>query len=153
MASEGQAQAFVEFMDRAEPALRRSLVAAYGRDRGREAVAEALAWAWENWPRVETMTNPVGYLYRVGQSKTRGRRTPVSFMPDQPPEPWIEPSLGAALATLTERQRLAVVLVYGFGWTHREVSSVTGTAVTTIQNHLERGLRKLRVALEVSTDV
>jgi len=32
-----------------EPRLRRALVAAYGSDRGREAAAEALAYAWEHW--------------------------------------------------------------------------------------------------------
>jgi len=33
--------------------------------------AEALAYAWENWDRLSSMKNPVGYLYRVGQSRAR----------------------------------------------------------------------------------
>jgi RNA polymerase sigma factor (sigma-70 family) len=60
--------------------------------------------------------------------------------------------LGKALAGLSERQRTAVVLVYGFGWTMREVGDVTGIAVTSIQNHLERGMEKLRRSLEVHSD-
>jgi RNA polymerase sigma factor (sigma-70 family) len=54
-----------------------------------------------------------------------------------------------ALESLTHRQRLAVVLVYGYGWQLREVAETCGLAVTTVQNHLERGLAKLRTALEV----
>ena len=40
-------------------------------------------------------------------------------------------------------ERVAVILVHGFGWTMREVAELTGTKVTTVQTHLERGLRKL----------
>jgi hypothetical protein len=40
---------FEHFVHDIEPRLRRALVAAYGSQRGREATAEALSWAWENW--------------------------------------------------------------------------------------------------------
>jgi RNA polymerase sigma factor (sigma-70 family) len=60
----------------------------------------------------------------------------------------VEPALVPALKSLSARQRTAVVLVHGFGWTIREVAELTGTKVTTVQNHLERGLAKLRRALE-----
>ena len=62
---------FATFMLDAEPRLRRALVAAFGSQRGREATAESLAWGWEHWTRVRAMHNPVGYLYRVGRSRTR----------------------------------------------------------------------------------
>jgi len=39
-------QEFEEFMRRVEPGLRHSLFSVLGIDRGREATAEALAWAW-----------------------------------------------------------------------------------------------------------
>ena len=135
---------FAAFMREAEPRLRRALVAAFGSQRGRDATAEALAWGWENWSRVREMQNPVGYLYRVGRSRTRERRRPVVFGRDDAPEPWVEPHLAPALASLSERQRLAVVLVHGFGWTLREVAELTGIKVTSVQNHAERGLRRLR---------
>ena len=54
--------------------LRRALVVSYGVDVGSDASAEALAWAWEHWDRVSDMANPVGYLFRVGQSATRRQR-------------------------------------------------------------------------------
>jgi DNA-directed RNA polymerase specialized sigma24 family protein len=130
--------------------LRRALVAAYGAERGNEALAEALAYAWEHWDRVATMEHPVPYLYRVGQSRTRRRKTRVVFSAPDHSEPWIEPALPAALASLSERQRVAVVLVFGFGWQLHEVAELCDVRVTTVQNHLERGLKRLRAALEVS---
>jgi DNA-directed RNA polymerase specialized sigma24 family protein len=142
-------QEFEEFQARVEPGLRTALFAKLGLDRGREATAEALAWAWEHWPRVKRMRNPGGYLFRVGQSRTRERRAPRLFVRQEWQEPWIEPELGKALAALSEQQRLAVVLVHAFGWKMRDVAELTGTRVPTIQTHLDRGLTKLRKSLEV----
>ena len=76
---EGTVSDFSAFFALAEPRLRRAFVSAYGGERGREATAEALAWAWEHWSEVEAMDNPIGYLYRVGRSRTRGRRYRVLF--------------------------------------------------------------------------
>jgi hypothetical protein len=50
---------FERFVPDVEPRLRRALVAAYGSQRGREATAEALSWAWENWDRVRAMNHPL----------------------------------------------------------------------------------------------
>ncbi len=144
-----RAREFEGFVADAEPKLRRALIAAYGADRGREATAEALAYAWEHWRRVATMDNPLGYLYRVGQSRTRSRRRAPLELAVAPAEPWFEPGLPGAIAELTEAQRVAVVLVHGFGWTHREVAELTGVQPTTVQNHVERGLAHLRASLEV----
>jgi DNA-directed RNA polymerase specialized sigma24 family protein len=132
------------------PRLARAFVAAYGPERGQEALAEALAYAWEHATAVQAMTNPAGYLYRVGQSRTRPRLAPPTFpAPADVGVPWVEPGLPAALAGLSEHQRVAVVLVHGYGWTHREVGELLGIAATTVQNHVERGLAGLRRRLEV----
>jgi RNA polymerase sigma factor (sigma-70 family) len=63
-----------------------------------------------------------------------------------------EPGLPVALAALSEAQRVAVVLVHGYGWTLREVADLTAVTVSTVQSHAERGLSKLRSALEVTDD-
>jgi DNA-directed RNA polymerase specialized sigma24 family protein len=151
--AEGTVSDFSGFFALAEPRLRRAFVAAYGGDRGREATAEALAWAWEHWSKVQTMDNPIGYLYRVGRSRTRGRRSRVLFTRADGGDAWVEPRLGDALAALTERQRLAVGLVHGYGWTLREVAEVCGLRIMTVQSHLERGTARLRSILGVSQDV
>lgn len=143
-------EGFRHFFEKAEPRLRRAFVLAYGSDRGREATAEALAYGWEHWSRVRRMANPYGYLFRVGQSRTRNRGPRNAFVRRvASDEPWVEPALPRVLATLSERQRLAVVLVHAYGWTLGEVASLTGTSVGTVQVHLERGLARLRAGLEV----
>ena len=122
---------FSTFFATAEPRLRRAFVAAYGGDRGREATAEALAYAWEHWSEVEHMRNPMGYLYRVGRSRSRDRKQRVVFVRSEAPDAWVEPGLPAALAALTDRQRVAVTLVHGYG----------------------RGIARLRALLGVREDV
>ena len=67
-------------------------------------------------------------------------------------DPWIEPNLAGALGALTERQRVAVSLVHGYGWTLREVADLCGLQITSVQNHLERGLARLRDRLGVTED-
>jgi DNA-directed RNA polymerase specialized sigma24 family protein len=150
--AEGTVSDFSAFFALAEPRLRRAFVAAYGGERGREATAEALAWAWEHWSEVQAMDNPMGYLYRVGGSRTRGRRYRVVFARPDVGDPWIEPGLAGALVALTERQRVAVSLVHGYGWTLREVADLCGLQITSVQNHLERGLARLRDLLGVTED-
>lgn len=149
-------RAFTAFVAEIEPRLRIALMAAYGPDRGRDAAAEALAYAWEHWNRISTMEHPVGYLYRVGQSKSRkfrsGRLQPASTPNPRGDPPLVEPGLGKALEHLSRRQRMAVVLVHGYGWTHDEAASVMGVKTPTVKTHVQRGLTKLRTALEVAGD-
>jgi RNA polymerase sigma factor (sigma-70 family) len=144
--------AFESFVQRVEPRLRRALISAYGSERGREATAEALAYAWEHRNELDEVKNVTGLLYRVGQSRTRLRKRRPLFAAPEHHESWYEPELAAALGALTQAQRSAVVLVHGFGWTMREVAETTGVKVTTVQNHLERGLRKLRTTMKVVDD-
>ena len=147
--SEGSENEFHLFFRRTEPRLRRAFVAAYGSERGREAAAEALAYAWEHWGEIRNMENIAGYLYRVGQSRSRPRKARPFFVRPDDPEIWIEPMLAEGLAQMSEAQRTAVVLVHGFGWTLREVAECTGVAITTVQSHVDRGLKRLRASLRV----
>jgi RNA polymerase sigma factor (sigma-70 family) len=98
------------------------------------------------------MEHPVPFLFRVGQSRARRRRRRMLHAPVEWSEPWIEPDLGQALRSLTERQRVAVVLVHAYGWTLAEVADLLGVRITTVQSHLDRGLAKLRSRLEVNAD-
>lgn len=142
-------EAFSQFARDAEPRLRIALAAAVGQDLGSDATAEALAYAWEHWERVQGLDNPVGYLYRVGRNWVRPPRrlqlppVPAGRTPD------VEPALPAGLAKLSERQRVAVVLVHGFDWTAREVASFLDVDVPTVSTHVRRGLAKLRRHLKV----
>ena len=63
--------------------------------------------------------------------------------------PEVEPELAAALSELTDRQRTAVVLVSGYGWTLREVGELDDISPSTVAAHLRRGLEQLRNHLGV----
>ena len=139
---------------RVEPGLRRALISAYGAELGSEATADALAWAWEHLERLEPMDNPGGYLWRVGQSSVRRahrrRAEPAVHELSVAREPDVEPALEAALAGLSIRQRTAVLLVHGYGYSLTEAATQMGCRVRTLRNHLDRGLAKLRTDLGVT---
>ncbi len=147
-----QEEAFTCFFAWAEPRLRRALIARYGVERGREATAEALAWAWQNPSRLDGVRNPVAYLYRVGQSRSRSRRARPVFERAHSSDPLVEPRLAAAVAQLTERQRVSVLLVHGAGWTHAEVAELLGLKAASVQTHVERALDRLRSVLNVEDE-
>jgi DNA-directed RNA polymerase specialized sigma24 family protein len=136
------------------PRLQRAFVAMYGAERGHEATAEALGYAWEHWSRLRRMENPTGYAFRVGQSRTRPRRRTESIAdwPATSRDVLVEPGLGDALRALSPMQRATVVLVHGYEWTLREVAGLLDVSVSTVQTHCERGMERLRGALEVVDD-
>jgi DNA-directed RNA polymerase specialized sigma24 family protein len=94
------------------------------------------------------MDNPAGYLFQVGRRwgrRQRGRsRRQIGFPVVAPSSPTYEPGLAGALASLSVRQRQAVVLVHGYGLTHQEAAELLGLGRSSIQNHVERGLTKMR---------
>jgi DNA-directed RNA polymerase specialized sigma24 family protein len=147
-----QREAFSGFFAEIEPRLRHALIARYGLETGREATADALAYAWEHWTRIKTMHNPVGYLYRVGRTTSRRYRSRrVGFDPEPAGEPWTEPALPRALGSLSDRQRMTVVLRHSFRWTHAEIAELLGISIPTVQKHLTRGVAKLRRELGVES--
>jgi DNA-directed RNA polymerase specialized sigma24 family protein len=146
---------FTSFMERVARPLRQALIAAYGPDVGPEVTAEALAYAWEHWDRIGEMSNPAGYLYRVAQSHARRGifRRPPSLDPSRLAihSPWFEPGLGPAIASLSQKQRAAVVLVHGYGWTITEVAEMWGVTFSTVSAHIDRGMARLRRKLGVTS--
>jgi DNA-directed RNA polymerase specialized sigma24 family protein len=139
--------AFTAFVAEVEPRLRRALVALRGPEAGRDATAEALAWAWAHWSEVTAMANPAGYLYRVGSSRSRPRRARYLAPVASSSEIGFEPGLEPALARLTDKQRAAVVLVHGCGWTHQEVADALGISRSSVGTHIDRAMARLREEL------
>jgi len=142
---------FTEWAELVEPRLRHALTASFGSQVGKDAAADALAHAWVHWDVVSVTDNRLGYVYGVGRNMARrsARRRPV-FLPvaaERLPE--VEPRLPGAIAGLPERQRVVITLVYGYEWTLSEVAELLGTSKTTVQNHAERGLARLRKSLGV----
>jgi len=149
-------ESFTLFVKRYQPMLRNALVAVVGPDLAGDAVNEALLYCWQRWDQLRVMENPAGYLWSVGRSKgrdlvrqrRRGERVRplLPVVPSASP-PLVEPGLPVAMMRLSERQRVAVFLIHGYGWTHAEVAGFLGLSVPTVQKHADRGLAKLRRGL------
>ncbi len=142
---------FEAFVLSAEPQLRHAFIGARGLDGATEATAEALAYAWEHWDELQVLDNPVGYLYRVGQSRTRRPRLPVLPSPAEVGLPDVEPMLVPALRDLPDQQRTAVWLVHGCHWRQTEAAEAMGISPSAVSTHVARGLAALRTRLEVDT--
>lgn len=149
---------FAAFVDEVGGRVRRALVPVAGPDAARDATTDALVHAWRQWDRVRAMANPAGYVYTVARSRLPRRRAgrwqPTVELPgelagaDRFPD--VEPGLAQALAALPERQRVAVYLQVGCRWPTPEVAALLGVSVSTVRNHTERGLTRLRAELGVS---
>ena len=142
---------FEAFVERVETRLRIALVAVFGQDAGRDAAAASLAYGWEHWDHVSTLENPVGYLYRVGRTSQRRRKEPTWVPVPVDATPHVEPGLPVAIGALSDRQRLAVVLIHAYGWDRSEVAELADISVSSVDTHLSRGLSKLRDSLGVDT--
>lgn len=142
---------FEQFASERGPALRAALVAAYGPEVGLDAASEALAYGWEEWPRLSAMDNPAGYLFRVGQSAARRLQRRPAQLPAPPADdlPNFEPRLLPALAALSDGQRICVALVHGYGYPIVEVARLLDVSHSTVRTHLLRAMQHLRTALEV----
>jgi len=53
-----------------------------------------------------------------------------------------------ALWELRPDVRVAIVLVHGYGWSYAEVGELLQVPVSTVRNHVHRGMTKLRQSLE-----
>lgn len=96
------------------------------------------------------MDNPLGYLYRVGQTAARRARSkpiPYHGAGVHVDDPTVAPELVGALADLSTQQRTMVLLVHAFGWSFHDVASTLDVAPSTVQTHVERALTRLRAAL------
>jgi RNA polymerase sigma factor (sigma-70 family) len=149
---------FDEIVGEASRKLRRALVARYGPEFGAEAHAAAIAYAWEHRERLVEMANPIGYLWRVAQTSVRRQRR-WERQPVLPPERWSPTGsdeaaplndLAPALARLKPDVRVAVLMVHGYDWSYGEVAELLGVPVSTVRNHVHRGLSRLRTTLEVT---
>jgi DNA-directed RNA polymerase specialized sigma24 family protein len=139
---------FESFVRDARPRLLRALAGVRGREAD-DATAEALAYAWEHWIEVRRMSNPIGYLYRVGQGRTRARRVLQLPAPESIGLPEVELALIPALLRLPESQRTAVWLVHGCGWSYSDVAQAMETSTSMVGNHVRRARARLRRAMEV----
>lgn len=132
--------------------LRRALVAAYGPEDGADIYADAMLRAWSDWGNIGAMVNPAGYLWRVAQSSHRRYRR-WSRKPPFPSQPMLDRNdltdrdLFLSLGSLSDAERVAVVMVHAHRATYQEVADLLEVPVTTVNNLVHRGLNRLRADL------
>jgi RNA polymerase sigma-70 factor (ECF subfamily) len=143
---------FDTFVRRVEPGLRRALAGHLALAAVPDALAEAFAYAWEHRAKIEHLTNPAGFLFRVAQSRSRQRRDGLLPGPDLERLPDVEPRLGDAVRAVPTQQRAAVWLVHACGWTYGETAEALGISASAVGTHVSRGMARLRDELGVTND-
>ena len=116
---------FDRFLLDAQTELRRAYAGSLRSTQVPAAVAEALHYARGNQRRLQRLANPVGYLYRVGTSRTSAR--PSGFVAwSHEDGPSADPDPAQAMAELPGLEGSAVWLVRGCGWTNVQAAEALG---------------------------
>jgi DNA-directed RNA polymerase specialized sigma24 family protein len=124
--------------------------------RAEDAVAEAYARGYANWPSVREHPQPMAWILRTALNAHRSmwrrlRRevlaeTPGPDRAGPPPDP-VDLRVRAAVAGLPRRQREVVALRLLADLSPEETAAVLGLAVSTVGVHLHRALVTLRERL------
>ena len=129
------------------------LWAKWGVEIGSDICSEVEEYAWSHRTKILEMTNPMGYLYRVSQSRSRRylrwmkrNSFPGHFADVGIEDREIDDSL-RNLASLSSNQRVCVLLVHGFDWSYADVAELLEINQTAVNNHLNRGLARLRTSV------
>jgi RNA polymerase sigma-70 factor (ECF subfamily) len=114
--------------------------------------------AWRSLPQLKSVAAFGGWLRRLAINTWL-----AEMRASRPAEPACDPEnlaampvlmpaaeqldLDRALAQLTHTERLCVVLAYGEGMSHGEISAATDLPLGTVKSHVRRGSQRLRVLL------
>jgi RNA polymerase sigma-70 factor (ECF subfamily) len=145
------------FRDEHEGLVRALWLVTRNRHEAEEIAQEAFLRVWERWARVSRVPDPTGYLYRTAMNVFRSRlrraavavRKSVRAMPPDDQLAMVEGRDAAvrAMASLTPRQRAAVVLTDVLGFTSEESASALGVKAVTVRVLAARGREALRKAM------
>ena len=127
-------------------------------DDAEDVTQEAFARACARWRSVGRMERPVAWVYVVALNEQRRRwarlrrdrsvPADVDDVPDHGPAVLTAGWLAEALATLTPRQRAAVLLRHGADLPIADIARALGCAEGTVKATLHQALGRLRVELE-----
>ncbi len=154
---------FEDFFETERRRLLRALVVLTGNpEEAEELMQDAFIAVWERWDRVAAMDEPTGYLYRTAMNRhrsalrrtTRAARRAVgqAHGGDLFAEADERDAVARALATLTVRQRQAVVLTELLGYGSAEAGAAMGVRDVTVRRLAQDGRARLREVLEVDDD-
>ncbi|MFB6721577.1 SigE family RNA polymerase sigma factor [Kribbella sp. NPDC056345] len=154
-------QAFVEFVETANPSLRRTAYLISGdRHKADDIVQDALYKLYLHWPKVNRVGNPFAYARRMvvnaaydGGRRPWRREVTIAAVPDQPVTEDFTAGHASrdevleALRTLAPRQRACVVLRYYEDLSIEQTAEVLGCSEGTVKSQAARGLDTLRKAM------
>ncbi len=163
LAARGDGDAFGRLIERHAPGARRvARLFLRDADDADDAVQDGLLSAWRALDRFDTTRPFRPWLMRIVLNSARDlRRRRTVRQTDQLPESQasrtpgpereterrlLRSRLDAALATLPERQRLAVTLFDAEGYPHAEIAALLGVPEGTVRSdvfHARRALRKV----------
>ena len=120
-----------------------------------EATDEAMARAYQHWPKVSTLDSPAGWVYRVGLNWSRSalrrlRRTPPAWLAQANSHHdhyGPDPSVTAAMAALPTTQREVVVCRLLLGLSEAQTATALRLQPGTVKSRLSRALRSLQTSL------
>jgi RNA polymerase sigma-70 factor (ECF subfamily) len=118
-----------------------------------ELMQDAFLKLWERWDRIDTIADPVGYLFRTAlngfRMRLRHAKVVVRHMPEpQPTDPFVHVELHEdirrLLLGLPTRQRAALVLTQIFGYPAEEAAGILGIRASTVRALASQGRAALR---------
>lgn len=165
LAMGGDRQAFTELVWRRQSWLR-NLLRRLCRD---PALADDLAQqvllqAWRALPQLQSVAAFGGWLRRLAINAwlAHGRGARMVTMPLEadeelgaaatPGPSGVALDLDGSLGQLRHEERLCVVLAYGEGMSHGEISAATRLPLGTVKSHVSRGAERLRGLLHAYDD-
>jgi RNA polymerase sigma-70 factor, ECF subfamily len=156
---------FEPFFRRAYPELVKGLTVSWGPEVAADVVQEALIRAHRRWSHVSKLDNPTAWVRRVAvnllvdnhrrkkyEKRARNAREGAESAWVPSPEDGYRPEVAAALATLPERQRLAMALYYLFDLPVAEVAELMRITEGTVKSALHDARKVLRGRLQVVPD-
>lgn len=133
------------------------------RHEAEEIAQDAFLAVWERWDRVRALDDPTGYLYRTAMNVFRKRRRRAAMavrrlagMAPAPDDAFARVDrrrvVAAALATLTPRQRAALVVTDLLGFTSEEAARMLGIKPVTVRVLASQGRAALKTTMERSDE-
>lgn len=135
---------FEDFFEQESPTLFRRLCLDTGnRHEAEDVMQETFLKIYERWERIRTLDDPLGYLYRTAFNtyRKRSRRAALALRRTLNPAEYADVFAAAearsvvasALATLTPRQRAALVLTELLGFDSAEAGKALGIRPATVR--------------------
>ncbi len=143
--------------------LRTACLLTADRQHGEDLTQTTLAKAYGSWSKVRQADEPLAYVRRIlvnSHLSWRGRLLNTERVTEVVSDRGTDDSQAAhadrdemrrALLQLAPRMRAAVVLRYFEDLSEAETARVMGCSISTVNNHVSRGLTALRAALAPET--